>query len=79
MQKIVRLTTEAISMRLMDEKFHAKMLISIIAANEQSMITRGRSFLCIFLIIVMAASSISMPTATLIPLNALAMIVISRK
>ena len=56
MQKMVRLTAAAMSIRLMEEKFQAKMLISSIAAKEQNMITRGSSFLCIFLIIVCSSS-----------------------
>ena len=47
--------------------------------QEQTIITLGSFLLCIFLIMVMAASKIRIPTAILMPLNALAMSVISRK
>ena len=46
---------------------------------NQAMIVLGSFFFCIFLIMVMAASRIKIPTAILIPLKALAMIVSSRK
>ena len=77
--KIVRLTAAAISIKLIEEKFHAKILINSMTTQEQSIIALGSFFLCSFFIMVTAASRIKMPTAILIPLNAFAMMVSSRK
>ena len=77
--KIVKLIVAAISIRLIDEKLQEKILISSMETNEHSIITLGRTFLCIFFIMVIAASKIKMPTAILIPLNAFAIAVNSRK
>ena len=78
MTEVARLTAAAISIKLIVEKFHEKILINSIAANEQIIIILGNTFFGILFIMVTAASKIKMPTASFIPLNAWAIIVISR-
>ena len=55
------------------------MLIRSMAINEQAIMESGKIFFCIFFIMVAAASNIKRPTAILMPLNAFAIIAISRK
>ena len=62
----------------MDEMFTEKILISIIATAEQTTMIIGIGFFFILISIFTAASTISIPTAILIPLNAFATHVISR-
>ena len=69
----------AIIIKLIDEKFQAKALIHNIVTHEHIIISLDNFFFCILLIIVIAASKIKRPTPTLIPLNAFATIVISKK
>ena len=61
------------------EKFKAKMLMHSMIAQEQIIMVRGNFFLCIFLTIMIPASRIKRPTAILIPWNACAITVSSRK
>ena len=78
MVKIVRLIMAAISIRVMEEKFQEKRLMSSMAMQEPIMMERGSHFFCILRIMVMAASKMSSPTAILIPLKALAIQGISK-
>ena len=65
--KMIRLIDPAASNRIMEESLTEKMLISSMTANAQSINTLGIVFFCIFRIILIAASSIRIPTAILIP------------
>ena len=76
---MARLMTAAISIKVMEDIRRAKMSITSIVAKAQLMMISGIGFFCIFLIILIAASRINMPTAILIPLKAWAIHVIYRK
>ena len=78
-RKIERLIAAAISIRLMEEKFHAKILIHNMATKEPIIIALESFILFIFFIMVKAASTINRPTAILMPLNAFEIKVSSRK
>ncbi len=65
--------------RAMDEKFKEKILMASIAAKALIIIPVDKAPLFIFFIIFIPASNIRSPTAILIPLNALAITVHSKK
>ena len=77
--KMMRLTSPAVSIRIMEEILTEKMLISSMAVNAQSIKTLGSTFFGIFLSILTAASRIRIPAAIFIPWKAWAIQVISRK
>ena len=79
MLKRAKLTIAATTIREMDEIFHEKKLIHSIVIQEQIIITFDNFFFGIFLSMVIPAFKIKNPTPILIPLNAFAMIVNSKK
>ena len=78
-RNMARLMTAAISIIVMDDTSSAKMSISSMARKVQAMIVSGIGLFCIFLIILIAASRIRIPTAILTPMKAWAIQAISRK
>ena len=79
MLKRAKLTIAATTIREMDEIFHEKKLTHSIVTQEQIIIAFDTFFFYIFLSMVIPAFKIKNPTPILIPLNAFAMIVNSKK